>query len=58
MSETIVIAEINNGVIADVTAELVSAVIAFGGSPTIVVPCVDSSIAVSWIRRRRTSDCL
>ena len=45
MSETIVIAEINNGVIADVTAELVSAVIAFGGSPTIIVPCVDSSIA-------------
>ncbi len=45
MSETIVIAEINNGVLADVTAELVSAVIAYGGSPTIVVPCVDSSIA-------------
>ncbi len=45
MSESIIIAEINKGSIAQVTAELVSAAIALGTSPTVVVPCVDPAIA-------------
>ena len=45
MSESIIIAEISKGSIASVTAELVSAAIALGTSPTVVVPCTDASIA-------------
>ena len=45
MSESIIIAEINKGSIAQVTAELVSAAIALGTSPTVMVPCVEPAIA-------------
>jgi electron transfer flavoprotein alpha subunit len=45
MSESIIIAEINKGSMAQVTAELVSAAIALGTTPTVVVPCVDPAIA-------------
>ena len=45
MSESIIIAEISKGAVAPVTAELVSAAIALGTSPTVVVPCVDPSLA-------------
>jgi len=45
MSDTVVVAEVSKGAIAPVTAELVSAAVALGSSPVIVVPCSDSSIA-------------
>ncbi|MGY8745881.1 MAG: electron transfer flavoprotein subunit alpha/FixB family protein, partial [Candidatus Poseidoniales archaeon] len=45
MSESIIIAETNKGSMAQVTAELVSAAIALGTTPTVVVPCVDPAIA-------------
>ena len=45
MSESIIIAETSKGAVATVTAELVSAAIAMGTTPTIIVPCTDSSIA-------------
>ena len=45
MSESIIIAETNKGSIAQVTAELVSAAIALGTTPTVVVPCIDPAIA-------------
>ena len=45
VSESIIIAEISRGAIAPVTAELVSAAIALGTTPTVVVPCVDTSTA-------------
>ncbi len=45
MSQSIVIAEINNGKISPVTGELVTAAITMGTTPTVVVPCTDSSIA-------------
>lgn len=45
MSESIIIAEIAKGSIAPVTAELVSAALALGTTPTIVVPCTDPAIA-------------
>ena len=45
MSESVIIAETSKGSIAPVTAELVSAAIALGTSPTVVVPCTDASIA-------------
>ena len=45
MSESIIIAEISRGAIAPVTAELVSAAIALGTTPTVVVPCMDTSTA-------------
>ena len=45
MSESIIIAETSKGAIAPVTAELVSAAIALGTSPTVVVPCTDASVA-------------
>lgn len=47
MTESIIIAELNKGKIADVTAELVSAAIKLGTTPTLVVPCTDTSIADS-----------
>jgi len=47
MSESIIIAETSKGAVAPVTAELVSAAIAMGTTPTIIVPCTDSSIADS-----------
>jgi electron transfer flavoprotein alpha subunit len=47
MSEIIIIAETSKGTVAPVTAELVSAAIAMGTTPTIIVPCTDSSIADS-----------
>lgn len=47
MTESIIIAELNKGKIADVTAELVSAAIKLGTSPTLVVPCTDTSLADS-----------
>ena len=45
MSESIIIAETSKGSIAPVTAELVSAAIALGTSPTVIVPCTDATIA-------------
>ncbi len=47
MSESVIIAETSKGSIASVTAELVSAAIALGTTPTVVVPCTDASIADS-----------
>lgn len=47
MTESIIIAELNKGKIADVTAELVSAAIKLGTTPTLVIPCTDTSIADS-----------
>tara|TARA_B100000941_G_scaffold288577_1_gene265746 strand:- start:1711 stop:2634 length:924 start_codon:yes stop_codon:yes gene_type:complete len=47
MTESIIIAELNKGKIADVTAELVSAAIKLGTTPTLVVPCTDTSLADS-----------
>ena len=45
MSESIIIAETGKGSVSAVTAELVSAAIALGTSPTVVVPCTDASMA-------------
>ena len=45
MSDSIIIAEMSKGSIAPVTAELVSAAIALGTSPTVIVPCTDASSA-------------
>ena len=45
MSESVIIAEVNKGTVAAVTAELVSAALALGTTPTVVVPCTDASIA-------------
>ena len=45
MSESIVIAETNNGQISPITGELVSAAISLGTSPIVLIPCTDSSIA-------------
>ena len=45
MSESVIIAETNKGTIAEVTGELVSAAIALGTTPTVVVPCTDAAIA-------------
>ena len=45
MTQTIVIAEMNNNAVHASTAELVSAAIALGGEPTIVVPCTEASQA-------------
>ena len=45
MTETIVIAEIAKGTIHSTTSELVTAALALGGSPIIIVPCTDASVA-------------
>ncbi|DAC32180.1 MAG TPA: hypothetical protein HA356_03840, partial [Candidatus Poseidoniaceae archaeon] len=45
MTETIVIAEIAKGTIHATTSELVTAALALGGSPIIIVPCTDASVA-------------
>ena len=45
MTQTIVIAEMNNNAVHPSTAELVSAAIIFGAEPTLVVPCTDASQA-------------
>ena len=45
MSESIIIAETGKGTVSAVTAELVSAAIALGTSPTVVVPCTEASMA-------------
>jgi electron transfer flavoprotein alpha subunit len=45
MTETIVIAEIAKGTIHATTSELVTAALALGGSPIIIVPCTDASLA-------------
>ena len=45
MTQTIVIAEMNNNAVHPSTAELVSAAMAMGGAPTIVVPCTDAGQA-------------
>ena len=45
MTQTIVIAEMSNNTVHPSTAELVSAAIALGGHPTVVVPCTDASQA-------------
>ena len=45
MTQTIVIAEMNNNAVHPSTAELVSAAMTMGGSPTIVVPCTDAGQA-------------
>lgn len=51
MSETIVIAEMNNNTIHPSTAELVAAACALGAEPTLIVPCTDAGAAdsaTSW----------
>ena len=45
MTQTIVIAEMNNNAVHPSTAELVSAAKILGGEPTLVVPCTDASQA-------------
>tara|TARA_B110000444_G_scaffold254379_2_gene286819 strand:- start:55137 stop:56063 length:927 start_codon:yes stop_codon:yes gene_type:complete len=45
MSESIIIAETGKGSVSAVTAELVSAAIALGTSPTVIVPCTDAAMA-------------
>ena len=45
MTQTIVIAEMNNNAVHPSTAELVSAAKTFGGEPTLVVPCTDANQA-------------
>ena len=45
MTQTIVIAEMNNNAVHPSTAELVSAAIILGGEPTLVVPCTDAGQA-------------
>ena len=45
MSESIIIAETGKGTVSAVTAELVSAALALGTSPTVIVPCTDASMA-------------
>ena len=45
MSKSIIIAETGKGSVSAVTAELVSAAIALGTSPTVIVPCTDASMA-------------
>ena len=45
MSESIIIAETGKGTVSAVTAELVSAAIALGTNPTVIVPCTDASMA-------------
>lgn len=47
MTESIIIAELSKGKIAAVTAELVSAAIKLGTTPTLMVPCTDTSVADS-----------
>ena len=45
MSESIIIAETGKGTVSAVTAELVSAAIALGTNPIVIVPCTDASMA-------------
>ena len=45
MSETIVIAEIVKGAVHPTTAELITAALALGSQPVVVVPCTDASVA-------------
>ena len=45
MTQTIVIAEMNNNAVHPSTAELVSAAKTLGGEPTLVVPCTDAGEA-------------
>ena len=45
MTQTIVIAEMNNNAVHPSTAELVSAANTLGGEPTLVVPCTDAGQA-------------
>lgn len=45
MTQTIVIAEMSNNTVHASTAELVSAAIALGGEPTLVIPCTDATQA-------------
>ena len=45
MTETIVIAEIVKGAVHPTTAELITAALALGSQPVVVVPCTDASVA-------------
>lgn len=45
MTETIVIAEIVKGAIHPTTAELITAALALGSQPVVIVPCTDASVA-------------
>ena len=49
MTETIVIAELSNNAVHPSTAELVSAAMKLGDSPTLIVPCTDASVASSAV---------
>ena len=49
MTQTIVIAEMNNNAVHPSTAELVSAAMTMGEAPTIVVPCTDASLSLIHI---------
>lgn len=45
MTETIVIAEIVKGAVHPTTAELITAALALGSQPVVIVPCTDASLA-------------
>lgn len=45
MTQTIVIAEMNNNAVHASTAELIAAATTFGDAPTVIVPCTDASAA-------------
>ena len=45
MTDTIVIAEIVKGAVHPTTAELITAALALGSQPVVVVPCTDASVA-------------
>ena len=45
MSESIIIAETGKGSVSAVTAELVSAALALGTNPTVIVPCTNAAMA-------------
>ena len=47
MTNTIVIAELNKGIIHSTTRELVTAAQMLGSSCTVIVPCTDSSVSDS-----------
>jgi electron transfer flavoprotein alpha subunit len=45
MTQTIVIAEMNNNAVHASTAELIAAATTFGDAPTVIVPCTDAAAA-------------
>ena len=45
MTQTIVIAEMNNNAVHPSTAELIAAAMTFGDAPTVIVPCTEAAAA-------------